>query len=179
MASRPVVIRVRSVVLVAALTLLAPVTLEGAHGRIGRVAAAPWREHIEALDRALAGGDVRAAEAALHEAHQAAMAGRRWEAMIAFGDAAARLARVAPELTGGLSRARRAYLLAFDRARHFRSLDGVLRVAEAFGALGDSEVALGCARAAEPLARDETERATVLSHVAWHEARLLAGVTGF
>jgi hypothetical protein len=49
------------------------------------------------------------------------------------------------------ARARQAYLVALFRARHERSVEGVLRVADAFGALGDVEVVKRCQRVAHRL----------------------------
>jgi hypothetical protein len=46
---------------------------------------------------------------------------------------------------------------ALCRARRDGSFDGVLRVAEAFAALGDHEVVDQCLRIAERLARDDRD----------------------
>ena len=50
--------------------------------------------------------------------------------------------------------ARRAYLAGLFRARKLAALDGVLRTAKAFAALGDREVVEQCLRIAESLARE-------------------------
>lgn len=103
--------------------------------------AAPWEDAIRAMDQALERGDIAAAARARQEAYLAALSSRRWEAMAAVGDASLRLARLPAANRLMLAEARRSYVNAFFRARHQGSLDGVLRVTEAFAALGDREVA--------------------------------------
>lgn len=100
-----------------------------------------WIAQLQRMDEALARGDVSAAARARHDAYSAALRSRRWDGMAAVGDASVRLAQLPGERAAMLSEARRAYLSALFRARHQRSLDGVLRVAEAFAALGDREAA--------------------------------------
>jgi hypothetical protein len=99
-----------------------------------------WREHLRRVDEALASRDVEAAEHAWRGAYGAARGARSWEAMVEIGQAARRLG----DLTGseqGRMRARRAFLSALVHARSRGSVDGVLRVADAFADLGDVEVA--------------------------------------
>src|SRR5713226_8127883 len=50
-----------------------------------------WKEHVVAIDRALAQHDVSAAVGAWHDAYGAALASRGWEGMIAVGDAFLRI----------------------------------------------------------------------------------------
>jgi hypothetical protein len=100
-----------------------------------------WVAHLQRMDEALARGDVNAAVRARHDAYSAALASRRWEAMVAVGDASLRLAQLPEAHAAMVAEAGRAYLSALFRARHQRSLDGVLHVAEAFAALGDCDAA--------------------------------------
>ncbi len=96
-------------------------------------------QYIQAMDDALARGDVNAAETARQAAYLAALGSLRWEAMADVGDALVRFAKstgVKPTLR---PEARRAYLVALYRARRQGVLEGVLRVSEALGALGDRE----------------------------------------
>jgi len=108
--------------------------------------AAPERRApaVQAVDQALARKDVAAAERAWHEAYLDALASRRWEGMIAVGDAALRM--------GARPKARQSYLLALERARAAGSAEGAQRVSQAFAALGDHEVARMCLRVAGGLA---------------------------
>ena len=101
----------------------------------------PWAIPIRTMDRALTAGDLSAAERAWHEAYVAALGARRWEGMLAVGDAALRLGEVIRGPRVAVTQAREAYLAALFRARDRRSLDGVLRAAEAFDRMGDGELA--------------------------------------
>lgn len=105
------------------------------------VAPPAWPVTLARLDEALARGDRAEALSWWREAHAAALRSRQWEGMIEVGDAARRFDAGAP-------RARQAYLTAFARARQQRSLDGVLRVAVAFGELGDRDVLVQALRVA-------------------------------
>jgi hypothetical protein len=113
-------------------------------------AADAWRPRLQAMDAALARRDAGAAARAWHDAYAAALASRRWEAMLEVGDAAPRAGA-----TGGgeeaRARARQAYLLAFTRARQEGAVDGVLRAAQAFADLGDRDAATQCLRVAEQM----------------------------
>ena len=103
--------------------------------------AAPWTPHITAVDAALRAGDLAAASAASTEAYRAALASRRWEAMVDAADAHLRVAQAAGAPQAGVPRARELYLVALFRARDAGSLEGVLRVAQSFDRLGDREAA--------------------------------------
>lgn len=123
------------------LLLLAAAVTAACGASPDRSDGAPWIAHIEAMDAALARGDVSAAVRARHGAYLAALGSRRWEGMADVGDASLRLAEL-PEVRGAMvPEARRAYLSALLRARQQRSLDGVLHAAEAFAALGDRDAA--------------------------------------
>lgn len=119
---------------------------------------APVTVRLEGVDRAIAGSRFDEAQAAWHEAYGAAIRTRRWEPMLAVGDAAVRLAEQSPALATQYANARRSYLAAFIRAREVDSFDGLLRSAEAFARLGDRHVVDVCLRAAEGVARDDAER---------------------
>jgi hypothetical protein len=105
----------------------------------------PWRDRLDAVDAAIARRDPTAAVDAWREAYRLAVATRCWEAMAAVGDTAVRMQGLVgfPSThPGGLrGEARQAYLSALFRARETGSPEGVLRVAEAFAALGDKEMA--------------------------------------
>ena len=64
--------------------------------------------------------------------------------MLAAGDAALRIGKVARLRKHYEAKARETYLSALFRARAQRSVEGVLRVAEAFSMLGDREVVDQC-----------------------------------
>lgn len=102
---------------------------------------APWVRPLRAMDEALEKGDVRAALRAREDARLAALASPQWEGMVAVGDATLRLARGTGLRLAMEPAARRAYRFALFRARRQGSLDGALRVIEAFAALGDREMA--------------------------------------
>jgi len=113
--------------------------------------AAPerWAPAVQAVDEALSRKDVAAAERAWHEAYLDALASRRWEGMVAVGDAALRM--------GARPKARQSYLLALQRARGAGSAEGAQRVAQAFEELGDREVAEMCRRIARGRAKTRTD----------------------
>lgn len=87
--------------------------------------------------------------AAIHDwqaAYGLALGLRRWDAMLSVGDAALRLEaspRRDPAAHPGRFRAaaRQAYLWALFQARSERSREGIERVAQAFAAIGDAEMA--------------------------------------
>ena len=113
---------------------------------------APWALHVEAVDEALARQDLSVAVRAWHAAYSAALGSRRWTGMADVGDAYLRIGEAAGLRKPWEPRAREVYLNALLRARHEGSLDGVLRVAGAFAALGDTDVVEGALRIAERLA---------------------------
>jgi hypothetical protein len=113
--------------------------------------ATPWTPHIAAVNSALAAGDLTAAAAASTEAYRAALANRRWEGLLEAADAHLRVADAAGARQAGVPRARQLYLAALFRARDARSLDGVVRTAQAFDRLGDREAAGHAMRVAQRL----------------------------
>lgn len=117
-------------------------------GRSG--GAAPWSAHLRDVDDALRAHDVKAALTAWRAAQGAARASRRWEALADSADAYLRIARATGTPDAGAPRARGLYLSALFRARDARSPGGLLRIASAFQALGDHEVAAHAHRLARP-----------------------------
>ncbi len=113
---------------------------------------APWRVHIRRVDEAVAQRNAIAADLAWHDAYAVALGSRRWDAMVEVGDACLRAGEVAGSLKAAEAEARQAYFTALVRALNDTSLDGALRVAEAFAALADREVEEQCLRIAERLA---------------------------
>jgi hypothetical protein len=129
----------------------------------GARADAPWAPQVRALDDALGRKDAAAAARAWHGARQAAIASRRWEALLDTGDATLRLAEVPAWRPTATARARELYLSAFFRAREERSVQGMQRSADAFARLGDTQVAEQCLRAARDLPAPDV-RGRVVSH---------------
>lgn len=120
------------------------------------VAAAPptstpgaWTTPIERVDEALRDGDVAQALVWWREARLQAVRSGHWEPMIEVGDASRRLGTHGSFRRDGEAGARAAYMTALVRARHEHSVEGVLRVAVAFGELGDRDVVVYTIRIAE------------------------------
>ncbi len=111
----------------------------------------PWATHIQRMDEALARKDIGGAERAWHAAYVTALANRRWDGRVAVGDASLRIGETAGAPKTAQARARANYMAALFQARSQGSLEGVLRVTEAFAALGDREVVDGCLRIAEAM----------------------------
>ena len=80
---------------------------------------------------------------------------QQWEGLVEVGDASRRLGARAGFRRDGDAQARDAYMTALARARRQHSLDGVLRVAAAFGELGEREVVVHAVRIAEHQAADD------------------------
>lgn len=115
-----------------------------------RGVTAPERSALRAIDEALTRGDVTTAERTWPEAYSAALRSQRWEGLVAVGDARLRIDQAVG--AGSKTKARETYLAALFRARQEGSLDGVLRAAEVFEALGDTEAARQALRIAEAVA---------------------------
>lgn len=114
-------------------------------------ADSPWVAPLRRVDEALARKDVSAAEQAWHEAYGLALRSRHWQGMVEVGDATLRIGEVVGSRQAPAGKARRLYMSALFRARDQGSLEGVLRTAEAFAALGDREVVYQSVRIAEGL----------------------------
>jgi hypothetical protein len=111
--------------------------------RVNRTAA--LAERLSAVDVAVTDGDRSRAILAWWDAYGLALATRRWDAMATVGDAALTIDTLTssgrPGFSGFRAEARRAYLVALFRARDAGAPEGIERVAHAFAALGDDEVA--------------------------------------
>ena len=121
-------------------------------GTFSTTDGAPWAPHVKAVDEALASKDLGAAVKAWHDASSAALGSRRWKGMADVADAYLRIGEAAGFRKPWEPRAREIYLSALFRARHERSLEGILRVADAFAGLGDRDVVEQALRIAERLA---------------------------
>ena len=135
------------------------IVAQAAARRAAEADTSPWLGAIERMDHAVAARDISVAERAMHEAYVTAVASRRWDSMIAVGDAYMRLGDATDHRGGGRAKARQAYLTAFFRARAERSIDGLLRSVEVFSDLGDRSVAVQCLKTAEALAVKATNPA--------------------
>jgi hypothetical protein len=113
-----------------------------------------WTRRVWEVDAALADDDVAAAMPRLRDAYLAALRSNRWEAMAEVGDSARRVSAVVVVPEPALMTARRAYLTGLARARQQRSVEGVLRFAERFVALGDREIVEHCIGTATRIAED-------------------------
>lgn len=131
--------------------LLAALNAVTAPREAAPVAAPAWRDARARADQALATRDMGEAVRAWHAAHAAALAARDWVAMLEVGDLARRIGEASDIRVPATARARESYLIALFRARRDGALDGVLRSAEAFAALGDAEIVDQALRVAERL----------------------------
>ncbi len=111
-----------------------------------------WRAYLDLVEKELALGHVDVAVRVWHDAYGAALASGSWESMIAVGDAFVKIGRASGTPRGARMNAREAYLTALIRARRDRSVDGVLRSAEAFRLLDDRAVGEQCLHIAALLA---------------------------
>lgn len=129
-----------------------------------------WAEHVRKVEEAVTNRDARLAELAWRKAYTAALGSPDWRGMLAVGDASLRIGELEGAVGVYRSRTRQTYLDALSRARAQRSVEGILRVAEAFSALGDRAVVLQCLRMAENVAgKDERARARVRAFTAEQE----------
>lgn len=118
-----------------------------------------WTEHLALVHRTLAASDVSAGVRAWHDAYGAALGSGQWQAMLAVGDAWLRLGDAAAVRDGAKANARLAYVMALSRARRAGTVDGALRVARAFAALGDREASAQCVQIARWTATDRNDQA--------------------
>jgi hypothetical protein len=135
------------------LLLLAGATPAGAGDATG-AREVPWVAHLRNVDVALADQDVLGAERAWQEAYLDAIGNWRWEGMLEVADAYLRIGQARHRRQASAARARNLYLAALYRARDQRSVDGLLRIAEAFARLGASNEVESCLRVAEALAAE-------------------------
>src|SRR5262249_35296106 len=106
---------------------------------VGAETRSAWQMALDTVDRALAAGDISGAEMAWHNAYGYAIRSRQWEALLAAGDGSLRIADHILVKRPYRARAAEAWQAALFLARTQRSVDGVLRVAEAFARLGYKE----------------------------------------
>ncbi len=97
------------------------------------------RSSLQAVDTALASGDVAGAADTWLRAHGQAQRARSWEALLAVGEASLKVGTSPGARIDATARARRLFLAALFRAQDARSLDGVLAASNAFASLGDRE----------------------------------------
>jgi hypothetical protein len=116
-----------------------------------------WRASLARVEAAADRGDPAEARRLWPSARAAAMHSRDWGAMAALGDLALRLDAPGGGGRDAQARAREAYLASLLHARRRGSLEGVLRAAEAFAALGDVEVVEHAVRIADTLAAADPE----------------------
>ena len=119
-------------------TFETPIAREERHERL-------FPQQLEEVKAAIARKDVSRAILEWRDAYGLALGSRRWETMVEVGDAAVRIDALAGlpsgHPTGFRAEARQAYLRALFQARSARSPAGIERVAAAFAALGDKEMA--------------------------------------
>lgn len=123
-----------------------------------------WKEHLEKVEEAMSRRDLGEAANQWRHAYASALRSRHWEGLVAVADAYRSLGRAGGFTKVADAKARQAYLAALFRARQEGSVDGVLRVAEAFADLGDREVVDRCvdvARATAARAHDARGEARV------------------
>lgn len=132
--------------MVAAMALAVTVILVADGTPAARIAAEDleWTLRLREAETALAAGDGRTAVTRLRAAHQAALRTGRWDALTDVGDVARRARELAAPPPRASATASRAYLAGLARAREQHSVEGVLRVAEGFAALGDGEMVEYC-----------------------------------
>ena len=121
--------------------VVATVALMSRGDVVATAPASTWETRIEVVERAVSRGDVSAAISAWRRAYGEASRSRRWEALLAVGDAAVLIDDASGGRQAFRAEARRAYLAALFRARAAGSHDGMRRVSAAFAALGDGEMA--------------------------------------
>jgi len=110
-----------------------------------------WQNYLDVVDEALARGDVSDAVRSWQDAYGVAVASRRWQALLAAGDAFVRIGQVSGHAEGARPNARHAYMAALMQAERQRSVVGVLAIGRAFAALGDRDIAAYCERIAAGL----------------------------
>jgi hypothetical protein len=170
------VIAVAVVAMLIILIALAVTEAAASHEHFAGNSDASWTGHLRTLDDALAKKNISAAERALQQAYLAALGSRRWEGMVEVGDATLQVGEASGYRKVSQVKARRVYLEAFVRARQQGSIDGLLRTAEAFSALGDRDVADAVVRMAERLAGQvRTTEARDRARVQAFRERLAAG----
>jgi len=130
------------------------------------VAEPSWAGPLRAADAALAQGNVQGAVRAWDVAHLAAAGSLQWDGLIEVGDLYLRIGEAAGRRDTTVATSRRAYFAALFRACQAESLEGILRVADAFARLGDAQIVEECLTLARlQAADDDTARARVADFV--------------
>lgn len=132
-----------------------------------------WRAYLGVVQQELQHGHLDAAVRAWQDAYGAALESRRWDSIIAVGDAFVALGRASGSPRGARMNAREAYVTALIRARRDRSVDGALSAAEALRALDDRALAEQCLHIAAGLAAgdDEAQRRVRDTRARWATER--------
>jgi hypothetical protein len=130
-----------------------------------------WVAGLRAFDDAVDTGDFAVAARVWPPAWAAAFASRRWDVLLATGDAALRMSALVNSPASARANARRAYRAALFRARAQGSVEGVLRACEAMKVLGDREMAAAAEHMARTLA-STTDDAEVRHRVERDLARI-------
>jgi hypothetical protein len=146
--------------------LACALTPRGASGLEGFPA---WALHGQAVDAALARGDIAAAMHQWHQGLAAALRSRTWLGLVEMGDAYLRIAEAGGLRGPAKPVARSVYLEALVQAKSQRSADGALHVAAAFERLGDRVVVEQCVRVAEAQARRQRDAQALLEAAALRE----------
>lgn len=128
------------------------------------------------VDTAIVARDGVRAARAWPDVWRAAQASRRWEALLAAGDAALRIGELTGARLPARFNARQAYRAALYRAYSQGSVDGVLRTAEAMTLMGDREVPEAALHMARKLAADAGDQ-EVRERVERDALRIAARVT--
>lgn len=111
-----------------------------------------WQARLERMEKAVSQNDLTQAVLLWREAYAAALRSRHWEGMVAVGDAYRRLGARGGFQKASEAKAREAYLAALFRARQEGSVEGVLRVGEAFVELDAGDIVEQCLKIALRLA---------------------------
>jgi len=102
-------------------------------------ASPAWTQRIALVDEAIGRSDLSRAIYEWREAYGAAIRSGRSEGLIAVGDRAMRLAEIGAGAGYFRHEARDLYMHAAFRARAERSPETILRIADAFDRLGDTQ----------------------------------------
>jgi hypothetical protein len=116
-----------------------------------------WKTAIDKVEEALATGNVTTALQEWRGAYRSAVKAGAWEVFIEVGDAHRRIGEVAGQSKSFDPKTREIYLLALSQARRQECVECLLRLAEAFAAMGDREHVELSVRLAELLAAQDPE----------------------
>lgn len=115
------------------------------------VSESRWAADVRQVDEALAAGDASTALRAWHSACLEALGSQRWAPMLEVGDAALRIGEATGFTVAFAAKARQAYHVGLYRAHKEGAAAGVLRVGQAFAAMGDRAAVEQCTSIAERL----------------------------